>query len=164
MCVQFYFSFSWDHNHWKKYLGGCGCLHADLRKQFLEIVRKNSPETEPRIVYSFMTTAIVRARPFACLHLLILCVIVQDTRAMATTLMVIRTSILHDNLVSARFIEWHLGLSLGTMTLTEILPISRGSSSLSPLAVLLIVSLNNTVLPKNHTLSSNALQQLRGMI
>jgi hypothetical protein len=33
------------------------------------------------------------------------CVIVQDTRAMATTLVVIRTSILHDNLQSAGFIE-----------------------------------------------------------
>jgi hypothetical protein len=36
-------------------------LHTDLRKQFLEIARKNSPE--PRTVYSFMTTAIVRAFP-----------------------------------------------------------------------------------------------------
>jgi len=34
-------------------------LHTDLRKQYLEIARKNSPE--PRTVYSFMTTAIVRA-------------------------------------------------------------------------------------------------------
>jgi hypothetical protein len=36
-------------------------LHTDLRKQFLEIARKNSPE--PRSVHSFMTTAIVRALP-----------------------------------------------------------------------------------------------------
>jgi hypothetical protein len=85
---------------------GCGCLHKDIRKQFLEIARKNSPESEPRIVYSFMTTAIVRALPIFCLlHLLTLCVIVQDTRAMATTLAVIRTGILQDNLQNAGFIE-----------------------------------------------------------
>jgi hypothetical protein len=35
--------------------------YTDLRKQFLEIARKNSPE--PRTIYSFMTTAIVRALP-----------------------------------------------------------------------------------------------------
>jgi hypothetical protein len=45
----------------REIFGWCGCLHTDLRKQFLEIARKNSPE--PRTVYSFMTTAIVRALP-----------------------------------------------------------------------------------------------------
>jgi hypothetical protein len=45
----------------KKYLGGCRCRQTDLRKQFLEIARGDSPE--PRAVYSFMTTAIVRALP-----------------------------------------------------------------------------------------------------
>ena len=39
--------------------GWCGCRNTDLRKQFLEIARKDSPE--PRVIYSFMTTAIVRA-------------------------------------------------------------------------------------------------------
>ncbi|KAF8499582.1 G-alpha-domain-containing protein [Russula emetica] len=55
-----------------------------LRKQFLEIARKNSPE--PRTVYSFMTTAI-------------------DTRAMAATLAVIRTSIVYDNLQTAKLLH-----------------------------------------------------------
>jgi hypothetical protein len=32
--------------------------HADLRKQFLKVARKHSPE--PRHVYTFLTTAIVR--------------------------------------------------------------------------------------------------------
>jgi len=66
----------------------------------LEIARKNSPE--PRTVYSFMTTAIVRALSVIFFHLLILCVIVQDTRAMAVTLAVIRNSIVHDNLQTAK--------------------------------------------------------------
>lgn len=55
-----------------------------LRKQFLEIARKNSPE--PRAVYSFMTTAI-------------------DTRAMAATLAAIRNSIIHDNLQAVKLIH-----------------------------------------------------------
>jgi hypothetical protein len=38
-----------------------GCGHADLRNQFMEIARKQSPE--PRTVHSFMTTAIVRTLP-----------------------------------------------------------------------------------------------------
>ena len=39
-----------------------GYVHTDLRKQFLEIARKHSPE--PRSVYSFMTTAVVRSPSF----------------------------------------------------------------------------------------------------
>ena len=77
--------------------------HADLRKQFLEIARKNSPE--PRTVHSFMTTAIVRSSYSYRLHLLIPCVIMQDTRAMSKTLAVIRTSIVYDNLQAAKLIR-----------------------------------------------------------
>jgi len=57
MYVQFFFFMG--QTSLKEIFGWCGCLHTDLRKQFLEIARKNSPE--PRNVYSFMTTAIVRA-------------------------------------------------------------------------------------------------------
>ena len=78
-------------------------LHADLRKQFLEIARKNSPE--PRTVHSFMTTAIVRSSYSYRLHLLIPCAIMQDTRAMSKTLAVIRTSIVYDNLQAAKLIR-----------------------------------------------------------
>lgn len=80
------------------------CLYTDLRRQFLEIARKNSPE--PRTVYSFMTTAIVCSLPiiiFLCLS--ILCVVVQDTRAMAATLAVIRTSIVYNNLQTAELLH-----------------------------------------------------------
>jgi hypothetical protein len=63
--VRSKFFFFMGQKSLKKKIGWCGCLlHTDLRKQFLEIARKNSPE--PRTVYSFMTTAIVRA-----LHILI---------------------------------------------------------------------------------------------
>jgi len=86
-----------------KMSGWCGCPHTDLRKHFLEIARRNSPE--PRTIYSFLTTAIVRGSCYSYLHLLKLCIIVQDTRAMAATLAVIRTSILYDNLQSAELVR-----------------------------------------------------------
>ncbi|KAI0288106.1 guanine nucleotide binding protein, alpha subunit [Russula brevipes] len=54
-----------------------------LRKQFLKVARKHSPE--PRHVYTFLTTAI-------------------DTRAMASTFGAIRVSILNDNLQSAELV------------------------------------------------------------
>ncbi len=88
------------------FFGWCGCLHTDLRKQFLDIARKNSPE--PRTVYSFVTTAIVRTLPifiFFYFYLFILCVIIQDTRAMTATLAAIRTSILSDNLQAAHLLH-----------------------------------------------------------
>lgn len=80
------------------------CPHTDLRKQFLEIARKNSPE--PRTVYSFMTTAIVRA-PFLFMssYLSNLCAIIQDTRAMFATLAVIRTNIVFNYLQSAELLH-----------------------------------------------------------
>jgi hypothetical protein len=46
-----------------------GYVHTDLRNQFLEIARKQSPE--PRTVHCFMTTAIVRMLPISpCFYLL----------------------------------------------------------------------------------------------
>jgi hypothetical protein len=53
-----------------------------------------------------MTTAIVCALPILIfLQLLILCIMVQDTRAMAATLAVIRTSIVYDNLQTAELLH-----------------------------------------------------------
>ena len=88
-----------------------GYVHVDLRNQFLEIARKQSPE--PRTVHSFMTTAIVRTLPalsffyysFYFLAFFLTRVIVQDTRAMAKTLGAIRGSILNDNLQSAELLR-----------------------------------------------------------
>ena len=80
-------------------------LHTDLRKQFLEIARKNFTRTT-YLVYSFMTTANRTCYSYSYLpHLSILCVIVQDTRAMAATLAVIRTSIVYDNLQASKLLR-----------------------------------------------------------
>jgi len=107
-------------------------VQTDLRKQFQEIARRHSPE--PRQVYIFMTTAIVRN---ILLILILLCVffpffggifcaftdtlvlfscllagarhpsiaIAQDTRAMTAILSVVRVSIISDNLQNAELIQ-----------------------------------------------------------
>jgi hypothetical protein len=91
---------------------GFGGMHADLRKQFLEIARKHSPE--PRTVYCFMTTAVVRTLPIWLSFIRLFTftffffwarVIAQDTRAMASTLSAIRVGIVNDNLQSAELLR-----------------------------------------------------------
>ena len=84
-----------------------GYVQTDLRKQFLEIARKHSPE--PRTVFSFMTTAVVRSFSFIPLFFIyFLCLfahITQDTRAMTATLRAIRVGIVNDNLQSAELLR-----------------------------------------------------------
>jgi hypothetical protein len=90
----------------KKKFWGC-YVHTDLRKQFQEIARKHS--AEPRSVYTFMTTAIVRSPSFIPSFIYIRClfarIIGQDTRAMTATLGAIRVGIVNDNLQSAELLR-----------------------------------------------------------
>lgn len=80
----------------------CVRAHTDLRKQFLEVARKNSPE--PRRVYTFLTTATVRIIYFffgsrtSSSSL-------QDTRAMGAILATIRSSIVSNNLQAAVLLQ-----------------------------------------------------------
>jgi hypothetical protein len=119
-----------------KILGvGCGYVLTDIRKQFLEIARKCSPE--PRNVYSSMTTAIVRTLTIllSFLYLFTLLfsrVISQDTRAMAVTLGAIRVGIVNDNLQSAELLRWYSAPDFVSLIEEDVPYIVIGSSSPSP--------------------------------